>query len=154
MEMAVKLRLGKRLKPLLFIGLFISHSNASAYNLFYEYGALFGVPPSLLWAIAKVESNFNPSAVAKNTNGTKDIGLMQINTIHMERLKKDYGISENHLFDVHINVAVGAQILSRCLRKHGYTEKGINCYNGRTTNNQYAKKVLMALNEIKSTGKH
>jgi len=123
----------------------------SAHDLFTEYGTLFGVPPNLLWAIAKVESNFNPNSVAKNKNGTKDIGLMQINTVHLDRLKRDYGIDANLLFDVRINIAVGAQILSKCIRKHGYTEKGINCYNGKTVNNPYAKKVMHAMSQYNGT---
>lgn len=95
-----------------------------------------------MWAIIKVESNFNPNAISENKNGTKDIGLMQVNTVHLDRLEKKYGIQKADLLDTRINIAIGAQILSKCLKKHGYNEKGINCYNGRTTKNSYAKKVL------------
>jgi soluble lytic murein transglycosylase-like protein len=48
-------------------------------------GAVFhGVNPWVVRAIIKVESNFNAKAVNKNKNGTSDIGLAQINSMHMK----------------------------------------------------------------------
>src|ERR1700694_2838883 len=47
---------------------------------FVEAGALYDINPTILRAIAKVESNFNPNAVNRNRNGTYDFGVMQINT--------------------------------------------------------------------------
>jgi len=38
----------------------------------------------LLAAIAKTESGFNPTAVRHNTNNTRDLGVMQINTVLSE----------------------------------------------------------------------
>ena len=38
--------------------------------------------PSIMLAIAKAESGLNPLATNKNKNGTRDTGLMQINSIH------------------------------------------------------------------------
>ncbi len=125
-------------------------SSLYAQSLFDEYGTLFGVPPQLLWAIAKVESNFNPSAIAQNSDGTIDVGIMQINSIHFKKLEKEYGIKQSSLLDVNTNIAVGAHLLHGCLKKYGYTEKGINCYNGKRKNNSYSKKVLLALKEYKS----
>ena len=47
---------------------------------FEEAGATYGVSPLLLWSIAKHESNMNPRAVGRNSNGTYGYGLMRINS--------------------------------------------------------------------------
>lgn len=53
-------------------------------------------------AIAKCESGFNPDALnTKNTNGTHDGGLFQINSTHDKRLK-ELGLDK---FDPEDNVA-------------------------------------------------
>lgn len=48
---------------------------------FQEAGQRYAVSPWLLWAIAKAESNLDPSSINRNRNGTVDVGLMQINSI-------------------------------------------------------------------------
>lgn len=122
------------------------HDNSD--NLFSKFGQKYGVAPELLWAIAKTESNFNPQAINSNTNGSTDIGLMQINTIHLEELN-NLGISEEMLFIPEVNVDVGAYVLSRCIKKHGENWKAINCYNGRIKRNNYVYKVIKNLKKIK-----
>lgn len=120
---------------------FIICSSLSA-SYFEEAGLKYGINPQLLWAIAKKENpKFNPKAIGKNKNGTIDIGLMQINSIHLPELAT-MGITKDDLFDPKTNIKVGALILSRCLKKHGENVKGITCYNGRIKNNPYGKDVL------------
>jgi hypothetical protein len=68
------------------------------------------VDPQLLRAILMVESRLNPKAMNRNTNGTRDIGVAQINSIHLPVLKV-HGIQEDHLKDACINTYVGAWIL-------------------------------------------
>ena len=49
-------------------------ANEKFYNeLFIYYGAKYQVPPMLLWAIAKTESNFN--ANAKNIDGNYKVSV-------------------------------------------------------------------------------
>ena len=119
-------------------------------TLFLKYGKAYDILPQILWGIAKVESDLNPYAVNKNTNGTYDIGLMQINSIHLPMLKKQ-GITARDLFNPETSIAVGAYILSQCFDKHGRNWKGLTCYNGRIENNDYAKKVLREI--LAKTGK-
>lgn len=113
-------------------------------SLFEKYGNHYNIPSQLLWGIAKRESNFNPFAFNRNKNGTYDIGLMQINTIHLRLLNKN-GIEINDLFHPETNIAVGSFILSECFQKHGLNWKGLTCYNGRIDGNDYAMKVLSGI---------
>ena len=108
---------------------------------FKRYGSEYGIPAELLWAIAKAESGFNAKAINKNTNGSADHGIMQINSIHKSWLEKR-GISIDDLYNPAINIKIGAKILSMCINKHGWNYKAINCYNGRVENNPYSKRVF------------
>lgn len=121
------------------------YANNSYNNIFKYYGKKYNIPAELLWGIASHESKFNPNAIGKNPNGTTDYGLMQINSIHKATLEKR-NLTIDDLFNPKINIAMGAEILSKCFDKHGFTWQGLNCYNGRVKNNPYHKNVL---NEIK-----
>ncbi|EAH5338752.1 lytic transglycosylase domain-containing protein [Campylobacter jejuni] len=121
-------------------------------NYFIQAGEKFGINPQLLWTIAYKESRLIPDIISKpNKNGTYDIGIMQINSIHLPRLKKQYGINENDLLRPKINIFVGAEILKMCLDKHGLNEEGITCYNGRVINNPYGKEVIKLLKKARIT---
>ena len=91
----------------------------------------YGINPYLLAAIAKTESNFNPKAVRRNSNGTRDLGLMQINTLWLPTLAK-YGIQEQHLFDPCVNLAVGAWILRSRQASFGNTWEAVGAYHSKT----------------------
>lgn len=101
---------------------------------------------SLLRAIAKVESNMNPKAVGKNTNGTRDTGLMQINDWWLPTLAK-FGIKKSDLLDACTSAYVGAWILAHSIKRHGLTWRAVGAYNSPTPANQkiYAEKVNRAL---------
>lgn len=122
--------------------------NCLAESYFIEAGKKYRVNPQLLWAIAKTESQFNPNALnQKNKNGSYDIGIMQINSIHLDELSK-YGISENDLYNPRLNIHIGAKILKDCLNKHkDNLINGITCYNGGIENNPYGEKVLNNLTQ-------
>ena len=70
---------------LLMISLICLPTQAKAF-CFEEAGSQYGISPQLLWSIAKTESNFNPRAINRNSNGTYDYGLMQINSSWAKRL--------------------------------------------------------------------
>ena len=53
----------------------------------------YRVNGALLHAIARTESGLNPHAIGRNPNGSRDIGLMQINSAWFSTLAT-YGISE------------------------------------------------------------
>lgn len=93
---------------------------------------------NILWAILKVESNFKPDTVAKNTNGTQDYGMGGMNTIHMPKLAK-FGITPSNISDPCISTYVTAWHLSKEMARHGNTWFGIAAYHSVTPyyNNRY-----------------
>ena len=122
--------------------------NLKAGNYYVQAGEYFGVNPQILWAIAQKETRHNPKLISKpNKNGTYDIGIMQINSAHLPRLKKEYNITKKDLLNPKINIFVGAEILKKCFDKHGVSQNGITCYNGRIKNNPYGKEVLEILSK-------
>lgn len=127
---------------LLIISLACLPVHAGAF-CFEEAGSLYGISPQLLWSIAKTESNFNPRAVNRNSNGTYDYGLMQINSSWAKRLGKTW----NDLGEPCTNVKVGAWVLAQCIQDYGYTWRAVGCYNSRTPSkgDRYAGKVYRVL---------
>ncbi|KWI61630.1 lytic transglycosylase [Burkholderia pseudomultivorans] len=104
------------------------------------------VSVSLLRGIAQVESGMNPNAVNTNTNGTVDIGLMQINSTWLPTLARE-GITQQSLFDACTNAYVGAWILSQNIRQLGPNWNAIGAYNSASPDKRlvYARKVYDAI---------
>lgn len=80
--------------------------------------------PAIMIAIARAESGMNPKAVNKNTNGSVDLGLLQINSIH--------GYDELSLFDAEKNIKAAREI---------YDKQGIQAW--AAFNNGSYKKFLI-----------
>jgi len=121
-----------------------SLSASAAEYCFQEAGDMYGVAPRLLWAIAHVESNFNPYTVNYNKDGTIDYGVMQINSRWIPPLR----LSPYHLIsDPCYNIKVGAWILSNCMANYGLTWRAVGCYNARSERKRigYSWKINRAL---------
>jgi len=120
-----------------------------AHACWEEIGSRYNINPYLLAAIAKTESNFKANAIRRNKNGTRDIGVMQINTIWLPALAK-YGISEEHLFDPCVNIAVGAWILRQRQAAYGNTWEAVGTYHSKTPDFKwnYAGKVYGNLKQL------
>ena len=140
--------MGKLKTSCLAVTLFLALGTNAHSFCFEEAGAQYGINPQILRAIAKVESNFNPNAVNKNSNGTFDVGLMQINSSWAATLGKERW---NTLGDACSNTKTGAWILSMCMSKYGYTWKAIGCYNSQTPGkrDKYSKMVFDQLQHVK-----
>lgn len=119
-----------------------------------QAGKQYGVAPQLLYAIAQAESGLDPSAIGHNPGGTYDIGLMQVNSSHLGKLRS-FGISEPQLFDPCTNIRVGAWILAQSFSQHGVSWDGVGAYNTgcstlrgqacRDARNRYAWRVYRKL---------
>jgi soluble lytic murein transglycosylase-like protein len=115
-----------------FLMFFIFAISANASACWDAAAQKYGVPSSLLYAIAKTESNLDQSVIGKNKNGTYDIGIMQINSMWLPTLKK-FGISEKTLREnICVNIEVGAWILRKNIDKYGYDWNAIGAYNSST----------------------
>ncbi len=113
-----------------------------------------GIPERLLRAVAKIESNNVAGAVHLDTDGTHDVGIMQINSSHFPELETRYHITEQILLERPcVNIAVGARILSGFLRKYGATWRAVGSYGAGTAltkesaRRQYATLVARALSK-------
>ena len=88
----------------------------------------YQVSSALLYAIARTESGLNPQAISRNRNGSRDIGLMQINSAWLPTLAS-LGIGERDLFEPCTNILVGAWILAGNVHRLGYTWEAVGAYN-------------------------
>jgi hypothetical protein len=119
----------------------------------------YGLDAALIHAILEVEGGSVGQAV-RNTNGSADLGPMQINTIWLPLLS-EYGITRQQLqHDRCINILVGSWILARQLKVaesmegpvHRRIWWGIGSYHSRTPkhNVKYSLKVWQALRAASS----
>lgn len=142
---------------LLSLPLFSAQANCWQYA-----GKRYGIEPELLQAIAIVESNGNTKAFNKNRDGSFDVGLMQINSIHFNTLSK-FRISQKDLLnDPCQSVMTGAWILAGQIQRFGYTWDAVGAYNAGTANTpkrqalrlQYIKKVAPQYARLKGQRGH
>lgn len=89
-------------------------ATASGY-CYEEAGQKYGINPLLLEAIALTESGGKAGAVSpRNKDGTRDNGLMQINSWWLDKLD-NYGVSKDDLFNPCQSVHVGAWVLAQAI---------------------------------------
>ena len=125
--------------------LLLTHQDASGF-CFTRAGEFYQVSPELLLAIARVESGLDPRAMNQNTNGSTDMGLMQINSCWKKRLGENW----RHLSDPCYSVMVGAWILRQCVDRYGYNWDSVACYHtGRGMNDCSQKKQKRARTYIR-----
>ena len=84
---------------------------------------VFPENPKVMIAVAKAESGLNPLTVHKNTDGSRDLGIMQINSVH--------GEDDLKMLDVDQNLAVARKV---------YEKQGITAW--AAFNNGSYKKFL------------
>jgi len=104
------------------------------------------VNAAVLKAILMVESGLNAWEVRKNSNGTLDVGMAGINSIHFNEIAK-YGIAPEQLLDACVATYVAAWHLKKGIRQYGNTWYGIAAYHSVTPylNNRYQ---IMVYNQL------
>ncbi|AKZ28816.1 MULTISPECIES: lytic transglycosylase domain-containing protein [Ralstonia solanacearum species complex] len=112
-----------------------------------DAAAYHDVNPQVLRAIGYQESRLNPQARNLNRNGSEDLGMFQINSIHLPELSR-YGIGRQMLFDPCVSAYVAAWHLSRKIRQHGNNWWAIGAYHSESPehNGVYARAVEGILN--------
>ena len=108
----------------------------------------YQVPPAVLMGIYYVEGGKVGQAV-KNTNGSYDLGPMQINTLWIPELSKHWGVSKATAKrwikdDPCTNVNVAAWIFRKNWDEAKTLTRAIAWYNSRTPSigKRYMKKVI------------
>ena len=111
----------------------------------------YSLPPQVLVGILHVEGGKVGQQV-RNTNGTYDLGPMQINTLWTKELASEWGVTREAAKrlirdDACTNVNVAAWILRRNLNETRSLSKAIAWYNSRTPRigYKYKKKVISAM---------
>ncbi|WP_342234344.1 lytic transglycosylase domain-containing protein [Ralstonia sp. OTU4908] len=112
----------------------------------------WGVPPILARAVAQQESQMRANAIGRNTNGSRDIGLMQINSSWLPTLRR-YGITEADLFDGCKNAYIGNWIIAQNIAHHGYNWTAIGAYNAVSPEKRdaYARKIYKQLMRLQGS---
>ena len=100
---------------------------AGTVNCWSAAAVRYDVPADLLYAMGLVESDHNPLAIAHANNGTRSVGIMQINSSWFPQLET-YGITEADLAEPCVNIQVGAWILRQEVDRYGYTWEAIGAY--------------------------
>lgn len=122
-------------------------SDPTRLNICIDRAAAYHqVSPVLLRAIAWHEGGFKTHWVSKNTNGSRDIGALQINSIHLKELAQ-YGVHEADLLDGCVSAYVGAWHLKRQIDKYGLTWQAVGAYHSATPehNAKYANIIIGVL---------
>lgn len=111
----------------------------------------YAIPPQVLVGILYVEGGKVGQQVP-NSNGTYDLGPMQINTLWTAELAKEWGVTRAHAHrlirdDACTNINVAAWIFRKNWNETKSLPKAIEWYNSRTPRigRQYRYKVIAAM---------
>lgn len=144
--------------------------NAVMDELFYEASVKWGVPKTLLIAIANQESSLKPwclNITGKDVYGANraeaialgeqamqqgtsfDTGLMQINSYWL----KKYKLEVKDIIDPRTNVLLGAWILAKEMEKYGLTWRAVASYHTPVRKNPqrgmaYAQKIMQRMEKL------
>ena len=127
-----------------FILLLLIFSQSVFANCWDRAAHYYHVDPYLLFAIAKVESGMNPYAVGWNHDGSRDVGLMQINSTHFSELQRK-GIDEYRLIaEPCTSIMVCGSILSSMIKVYGYNWEAVGAYNAGLKKENYQQRMIYA----------
>lgn len=104
----------------------------------------------ILEAIVRHESRGKPGLVLSNSNGSVDVGLTGINSVHFPELATK-GVAPQDLLDECVAIYVGAWKLSKKMAHHGNTWWAVGAYHSETPmyNARYQRRIWA---ELKAMG--
>lgn len=104
------------------------------------------VNPTILQAIIYHESRGNPALVMKNSNGSIDVGLGGLNSVHFAELER-FGIGKEQLLDGCTNTYVAAWHLAKQVKQYGNTWTAVGTYHSKTPTHRdrYAAQIYEVL---------
>jgi soluble lytic murein transglycosylase-like protein len=114
-----------------------------------EAAIQYHLPSKLIISILEVEQG-KVGQTVKNSNGTYDIGPMQINSSWLPELK-EHGITQHDIqYDGCKNIQVGAWILSKKIARRNDFLVGVGDYNSHTPqyNKKYSFQVRVKFSQI------
>lgn len=93
----------------------------------------YDVHPLVIKAVVLVEGG-KPGMVNRNSNGSYDLGVMQLNTINLPAMKKKFRwLNFTKLTDnTCANIIVGSYFLSEKIKEAGSVVKGVGNYHSKT----------------------
>lgn len=133
--------------------LLLALAGTAQADCFLDAARFHRVNPTILLGIAMVESGLRPGASNTNRNGTQDIGMMQINSIHLPTMAQ-YGVTRSDLYDGCKSVYAGAWLLRKSIDRHGNTWQAVGAYHSETPTlrDRYARKVEKAVRTLIERG--
>ena len=108
--------------------------------------AFHKVNPIILQAIIFHETGGRPDLVLKNSNGSFDMGIAGINSVHLSELNL-FGIQKDQLLDGCVNTYIAAWLLAKQIRLFGNTWIAVGSYHSKTPiyRDAYARKIMTIL---------
>jgi soluble lytic murein transglycosylase-like protein len=114
----------------------------------------FKIHPKVIMAIISVEGG-RLGTMSKNSNDTYDMGIMQINTIHLPEIKRTFpAIGWREMaYKPCINIGIGSWILKKRINEAGSLWKGVGNYHSKTPKyrSAYLKKIYIAYKKLLSS---
>jgi soluble lytic murein transglycosylase-like protein len=89
------------------------------------------VSSEVLKAIVSHESRGRANTVARNTDGSIDVGMMGTNSVHFSDLQSK-GVAPADLLDECYSIYVGAWMYSQRVFKYGNTWRAVGAYHSKT----------------------
>jgi soluble lytic murein transglycosylase-like protein len=114
----------------LFLFATLGAVNAQA-DCFDSAAAYQGINAGILRAISIKENSRCDATISKNTNGSVDVGCMQINSIHNKELST-HGVRPDDLLDQCKNIFIGAWHYKKMIHKYGHTWTAVGAYHSQT----------------------
>lgn len=126
--------------------------NASRHQCIAAAAQRYAVHPQLIQAVIKTEGG-TTGRISRNTNGSYDMGLMQINSIHLPELAKLGITREQVIGDECVNIFVGTYKLRQAIDGGSDFWTGVSRYHSKTPHlgRRYLRRVAENLRQILAT---